>query len=124
MRTEPGRHRGAGRRAAVLALVLALGCLALLGCTQSALAAAEEGEMLIYMPYGLVHFVRPAEEVDEYLQEINSYDIGQVVFAMPRFKSTGALKVPKHNQEMLALWGSRIAAFNAAHATDLTLTAV
>ncbi len=106
------------------ALALVVCALALLSFAAAAFAVANPDEMLIYMPYGLIHSVRPASEVDEYLAEISSYDIGQIVFAMPRFKSTGVVKVPKHNVEMLALWASRAAAYDAEHGTDLTLTAV
>jgi hypothetical protein len=107
-----------------LALALALAALALLGAPSGACAAANPDEMLIYMPYGLIHSLHPASEVDEYLTEVDSYDIGQVLFAMPKLKSTGALKVPKHNAQMLSLYASQIAAYNAEHATALTLTAI
>ena len=43
---------------------------------------------------------------------------------MPKFKPTGALKVPKHNTEMLASWAALAAAYNAEHGSDLTVTAV
>jgi hypothetical protein len=121
-------HRSAARLPAALpralALALAMAALALLGVSATALAAANPGEMLIYMPYGLIHSLHPTSEVDESLAEVASYDIGQVVFAMPKFKSTGILKLPRHNAQMLAVWGSQMAAYNAEHATDLTLTAV
>jgi hypothetical protein len=108
-----------------LALALAAAAvLAALCLSAGADAAANPQEMLIYMPYGLIHSVHPASEVDEYLAEASSYDIGQVVFAMPRLKSSGTLKVPKHNAQMLALYASQEAAYNAEHGTDLTLTAV
>jgi hypothetical protein len=107
-----------------MALAVATVALAALGCSAVASAAANPGEMLIYMPYGLIHSVRPASEVDGYLAEVSSYDIGQIVFAMPKFKPTGALKVPKHNAQMLALYATRIAAYNTEHGTEETLTAV
>jgi hypothetical protein len=109
---------------ALAALALTTTALALLGFSASALALANPQEMLIYMPYGLVHSVHPASEVDEYVAEVASYDIGQVVFAMPKFKSTGILKVPRHNGEMLAVWGSQMASYDAEHGADLALTAV
>jgi hypothetical protein len=118
---QGSRRRVAGPRAA---LALAAAALALLGFSASASAAANPEEMLIYMPYGLIHFVRPASEVDEHLAEVDAYDIGQIVYAMPKFKSTGVLKVPKHNAQMLALYASRIAAYNAEHGSELSLTAV
>lgn len=89
-----------------------------------AAAAADPQEMLIYMPYGLIHSLHPAAEVDEYLAEIDSYDIGQVVFAMPKFKPTGVLTVPKHNRGMLSSWVGLAAAYDAEHGSELSLTAV
>jgi hypothetical protein len=91
-----------------------------------AVASLSEREALIYMPYGLVHFVRPAAEVDGYLAEVDSYGIGQLVFAMPKFKAgkQGALKVPKHNAQMLAEWASRASAYDAEHGAQLSITAV
>jgi hypothetical protein len=111
--------------AAVIALVAATLLLgAALGSPPRAAAAANPQDSLIYMPYGLVHFVRSDSEVDGYLAEVASYDIGQVIFAMPKFKPTGILKVPKHNKEMLARWSSRAAAYDAEHGAALSLTAV
>jgi hypothetical protein len=118
------RHRGV--RALPVALALsALLSIAALAPTQAA-ASLSEREALIYMPYGLVHFVRPAAEVDGYLAEVNSYGIGQLVFAMPKFKASkqGALKVPKHNAQMLAEWSSRAATYDAEHGAQLSITAV
>lgn len=112
------------RRGVPLWLALAVALLALLGSAARACAAADPDEMLIYMPYGLIHSLRPASEVDEYLAQVSSYDIGQIVFAMPKFKPTGALKVPRHNSEMLARWTALAAAYDGEHATDLTVTAV
>ena len=107
-----------------LALALALAMLAMLVLSPGASADANAGEMLMYMPYGLIHSLHSAPEVDEYLTEVNSYDIGQVVFAMPKFKPTGLLKVPKHNQEMLALWASQAAALDAEQGDELAVTVV
>jgi hypothetical protein len=100
--------------------------LALLGPSPraAAAAAASPDEMLIYMPYGLIHSLRPSSQVEEYLAEVHSYDIGQVIFAMPKFKPTGVLRVPKHNREMMSRWASATVDYNAEHGTDFTLTAV
>jgi hypothetical protein len=124
MSTGDYLRNACGRRLPVLAIALSVTGLALFGCAAAASAAANPEEMLIYMPYGLIHSLHPAAEVDEYLAEVNSYDIGQIVFAMPKFKSTGLVKVPKHNAEMLALYAHEVAAYNALNGTDLTLTAV
>jgi hypothetical protein len=119
------RHGGRRRvRGSWTGLALVVAALTLLCGASSASAAANSDEMLIYMPYGLIHFVRPASEVDEHLAEVSSYDIGQIVFAMPKFKSSGLLKVPKHNAKMLALYAGQIAEYNAEHATEESLTVV
>jgi hypothetical protein len=68
--------------------------------------------------------VRPASQVDGYLAEVDSYELGQIVFAMPKFKKLGALKVPKHNREMLVRWSQRAAAYDSGHGSSLSLTAV
>jgi hypothetical protein len=111
-------------RRAILCAVAVVGLTGALGSPASAPAAANPEDMLIYMPYGLVHFVRSTSEVDHYIAEVDSYSIGQVIFAMPKFKTTGTLKVPKHNREMLVRWGSRVAAYDAAHKAHLSLTVV
>jgi hypothetical protein len=87
-------------------------------------ATANQQDSLIYMPYGLIHSVRPASQADGHLAEVDSYGIGQLVFAMPKFKRLGVLKVPKHNREMLVRWSDRAAAYDAEHASSLSLTAV
>ena len=124
-----GRERSRRQRCAraalapfVLAALLGIAALA----PAPAAASLSESEALIYMPYGLVHSVRPAAAVDGYLAEVDSYGIGQIVFAMPKFKPAkqGLLKVPKPNQQMLALWASRAAAYDGEHGAQLSLTAV
>jgi hypothetical protein len=111
-----------------LPLALAAALLAALAFSVSAaapaIAAADPQEMLIYMPYGLIHSLHPASEVEEYLAEVDSYDIGQIVFAMPTFKQTGALTVPRHNREMLASWVGLAAAYDVEHGSELSVTAV
>jgi hypothetical protein len=115
-----GRHRRPA-----LAAALSIAVLFVLACAAGASAAADPGEMLIYMPYGLIHSLHPASEVDEYVAEVDAYDIGQIVFAMPKFKpTTGTVKLPKHNAQMLQLYAHEIAAYNTRNGTDMTLTAV
>lgn len=112
-------------RAIIAAFAVLVICVALL-CyfAASALATADPSEDLIYMPYGLIHSAHPAAEIDECLQQVDSFEIGQIVYAMPKFKNEGALKVPKQNSRMLALWSSRIAAYDEARGRDLDLTVV
>lgn len=83
------------RRPAVLQLTsIVLVALALAAMPTSALAVSRPADMLIYMPFGLVHSLHPEAEVDEYLAEIDAYGIAQVVFAAPRFKASGILEDP------------------------------
>jgi hypothetical protein len=96
-----------------------------LGLPASASAAANPAETLTYEPYGLVHFIHPAAEVNGFLADLDSYGIGQALLQLPTFKTkTGARKVPKHTMTMLSLWSSQAVAYNAAHGTDLSVTAV
>jgi hypothetical protein len=105
----------------MLALLALCASFALAGEAQ---AAANPADSLIYMPYGLIHSIHPVEQVDDYLAEIDSYRIGQVIFAMPKFKRLGVLKLPKHNREMLLRFSSRAAAYDTEHGASLELTAV
>src|ERR1700759_1936115 len=107
-------------RLAMLASLL----VAALGVPAQASGAADPQAMLIYMPYGLLPSLRPVTAVEGYLAEVDSYGIGQIVFAMPKFKKLGVLKVPKHNREMLLRWASVAAAYDAEHGGAMSLTAV
>jgi hypothetical protein len=122
-RVQRGAIRRALGSARLLCAAIAL-VAATLGAATPARAAANPEDMLIYMPYGLVHSVRPASQVDGYLAQVDSYDIGQFVFAMPKFKKLGVLKVPKHNREMLVRWSERAAAYDTQHGAHMSLTAV
>jgi hypothetical protein len=125
---EKARKHGHGTRRAGRPAWLWLAAIAVLAATLAAAAparaSAREQDSLIYMPYGLVHSVRPANEVDGYLAEVAPYGIGQLIFATPKISKLGAVKVPKHNREMLIRWSARAVAYDAAHGTALSVTAV
>jgi hypothetical protein len=104
---------------AVIALLATM--LAAAGPAQ---ASIDPQEALIYMPYGLVHSLHPAEEVDEALAEVDSHRIGQLIFATPKVSMKGIVKVPRHNREMLRRWSTRAAAYDVAHGAALSTTAV
>jgi hypothetical protein len=87
-------------------------------------AAANPADSLIYMPYGLVHSLHSSEQVDGWLAEVDSYGIGQLIFATPKVTKAGVVKVPKHNREMLQRWSSRAGAYDAAHGASLGITLV
>jgi hypothetical protein len=110
-----------------LALTFAVAALfvaAVLGSPTRVLAAVNPDEMLTYMPPGLVHNKRTAAEVDAYLAELTSYDIGQPLLQMPRFKKNGTVMLPGRERQTLSIWVSQAAAYNAEHGTDTTVTAV
>lgn len=115
--------RRAGRSARLLCTAIAL-IAATLGPAATARATANAQDTLIYMPYGLVHSVRPASEVDGYLAQVDSYDLGQIVFATPKVSKQGVVKVPRPNREMLQRWSSGAAAYDAAHGASLLVTLV
>lgn len=98
--------------------------IAALAVPSQASGAVDGQDMLIYMPYGLVHSLHSATAVEGYLAEVDSFGISQIVVAMPKFKKLGVLKVPKHNREMLVRWASGAAAYDAAHGSAMSLTAV
>jgi hypothetical protein len=76
------------------------------------------------MPYGLVHSLHSTEVVDEALGEVDSYGIGQLIFATPKVTKAGVVKVPKRNREMLQRWSSQAAAYDAAHGATLGIVLV
>ncbi|MHB8234430.1 MAG: hypothetical protein ACYDHT_07235 [Solirubrobacteraceae bacterium] len=110
-------------RRALLCTTIAL-LAATLATASPAGAAANEQDSLIYMPYGLVHSLHPTEVVDEALAEVDSFGIGQLIFATPKVTKRGVVKVPKPNREMLKRWSARAAAFDAAHGASLGITLV
>jgi hypothetical protein len=121
---------GVGRRtrAGIIALLVATACLCAVASIvwpARTLTASNPTDTLTYEPYGFVHSIRPASQVDGYLGDLDSHGIGQALLQMPKFKSkTGLLKMPGHNRTMLSLWASRAAAYNLAPGTHLVVTAV
>jgi len=113
--------RGA-RRAALGALLALLLCSAT--GASSALAAANPQDTLTYMPTELVHSIWTPSQVDGFLSGLASYDIGQALLQMPRFKRKGTLVLPASNQQMLGVWARAAAAHDSEHGTELTVTAV
>ncbi len=98
--------------------------LVAIGSPASAGAALDPQDSLIYMPYGLVHSLHSTEVVDEALGEVDTYGLGQLIFATPKVTKTGIVKLPKHNREMLQRWSSRAAAYDSAHGAALGVTLV
>jgi hypothetical protein len=123
-RIRPAVARHAGIRCASAFVTLASLVLIALGSPASAGAAIDAQDALIYMPYGLVHSLHSNEVLDEALAEVDSYRIGQLIFATPKVTKTGVVKVPKRNREMLERWSGRAAAYDAAHGATLEITLV
>jgi hypothetical protein len=116
--------RQVGRRMALASVIVALLVGAALGSPARASAVADANETLTYMPTGLVHNKRTASEVNSYLADLSSYDVGQPLLQMPGFKKTGILKLPLKEKKTLSIWVSQAAAYNAEHGTGMTVTAV
>ncbi len=116
--------RGCPRGAAVALVAAVIVAVGALGMASRAQATANPSDSLIYMPYGLIHSIHSVEQVDGYLAEIDHYGFGQFIFAMPKFKAGGALKLPRHNREMLLRFSARAGVYDAEHGTSLALTAV
>lgn len=100
----------------------------MLGAASAAPAGASAGptpgDLLTYVPYKLVHAVRPPSHVDRWLRQLDSYGIDQPFLQTPRFSQTGVLTVPRRDRIMLARWSDRSEAYNAEHGTELEVTAV
>jgi hypothetical protein len=119
-------RRLGGRARRPMALLPAAAAL-FLGCAlgaPSALGAANPQDTLTYMPTELVHSIWTPSQVDGFLGDLASYDIGQALLQMPRFKKKGTVVVPASNREMLGVWANTAAAYNAEHGTQLAVTAV
>ncbi len=111
-----------GRAAALLVIAtLAAGGL---GRPATALASANQAQMLTYMPTELIHSPQSAEQVDGHLAELDSFDIGQALFQMPRFKKNGKLKLPSSNAQMLTLWSDCASTYDSEHGAEISVTAV
>ncbi len=86
---------------------------------------ANPDDTLTYEPYGLVHQLHSAAKVDGYLSDLDSYGVGQALLQTPRFKNTrgsqGSAQRPHHARRA---GRSEAAAYNAAHGTHITVTAV
>jgi hypothetical protein len=123
-RIRPAVARQLCIRCAAATVALASLVLIALGSPASAGAAIDAQDALIYMPYGLVHSSHSSEVLDEALAEVDSYEIGQLIFATPKVTKAGVVKVPKRNREMLERWSSRAAAYDAAHGASLAITLV
>jgi hypothetical protein len=109
---------------AVLLAGAALLLAGALGTPARALGAANPQETLTYMPTELVHSIWTPAQVDGFLGELSSYDIGGALLQMPKFKKNGTLSVPASNLQMLNVWASQAGAYDAEHGTKLTVTAV
>ncbi len=117
--------RPGAREWAPLATTLVLAaCLLAAVIPSAALALADSGRLLTYMPTEEVHAVRAASELDGYMSHLDEYDIGQALLQMPKFKPNGKLKLPTYERETLALWVQQAARHNAEHATHVLVTAV
>jgi hypothetical protein len=98
-----------GRRGLlVVNLMAALAACAALG--GSASAALAPSEALTYMPTEAFYSQRSPAEVDDRLQQLADYGVGQALFNTPRLKGKGTLVLNGAEEQMLSLWSQRAAA--------------
>lgn len=107
-----------------VAALAAICSAALMGLvTPGAGAALAPDEALTYIPFGFVHNKQPPRLVEETLEQLDAYGIGQNLLPLPRLKRDGTLKLSRNELAMLSLWVSETNAYNGAHATGIVPTA-
>lgn len=106
----------------MLAGAAAVVCLLASGAASASAALAPE-EALTYIPYGFVHNEQPPAVIEETLEALDRYGIGQNLLPLPKLKPNGTLKLNKRELKMLAAWVSGTAAYNAAHGTSILAVA-
>jgi hypothetical protein len=105
-------------------LVAILFGLAGLGAPARASALAQPQDTLTYMPTGLFFARRSPAEVHAYLEQLDSYGIGQALLQMPVLKRNGTLKLKGHEAQMIPVWAQDAAGYDLEHEADLSVTAV
>ncbi len=113
---------GVAARRAGRALALIAGLLAVVPASAGAIAPAQQ--MLTYLPTEMVHSLWSSEQVEGFIGDLHEYDIGQALLQMPGFKRKGTLVLPASNEQMLRLWSTTAASYEAAHEQPVTVTAV
>lgn len=111
------------RAARVLASIVLLSAV-LVAMPGTARAALSAPEGLTYLPNGFVTSLKTNAQVDDYLASLDAYGIGQALLQLPGFQKAGSFSLSAHMQTMLARWTARANAYNAAHGTDVAVTAV
>ena len=118
-------HVGVSRgRAVRLSLALVAVALLLALSAGGASARLDPEDALTYIPNGYIHNTHEASEVDEILAALDSHGIDQAILPMPKLKRDGTMKVPRKEARMIPLWVSRVAAYDAAHTSNLSMVAV
>lgn len=86
--------------------------------------SVDPADTLTYMPAQMVNSTMTSQQVATILGELGDYGIGQALLQMPRFTKKGTVKLPQTNGEMLGVWSSEAASYDAEHGADLSVTAV
>jgi hypothetical protein len=98
-------------------------CLISLALT-AVMQGGQVDNMLTYEPYRMVHSRLRAATVNRFLAQLDAHNIGQAFLQTPQFDDAGRLTIPKVDQTMFGLWVQQATTYNAAHGTDITVTAI
>jgi hypothetical protein len=111
---------GRGRGSLLAATAAVIGALA---AAPAAGATLAPGEALTYIPHGFVHGTQPPALVEETLEGLDRYGIGQSLFPVKSFRKNGVLKLSKRESAMLARWVAATRAYDEAHGAGIVAVA-
>jgi hypothetical protein len=109
-----------GRRVWLCACMTALAML----LTAAPALAVDPAETQTYIPFGFIHNEHGPALVDETLEHLSAYGIGQALLPVPKFKKDGTFKLSRKETRTIPQWAALTKAYDLEHATDLVATAV
>jgi hypothetical protein len=104
-------------------LCACLTALAMLLAVAPALAV-DPAETQTYIPFGFIHNEHGAALVDETLEQLSSYGIGQALLPVPRFTKDGTFKLSRTEARTIPQWASLTKAYDLENGAGLVATAV
>jgi hypothetical protein len=86
--------------------------------------AVDPAETQTYIPFGFIHNEHGPALVNETLEQLDSYGIGQALLPLPKFKKDGTFKLSRKETRTIPQWAALTKAYDLEHGTDLVATAV
>ena len=117
-----GRRAG-GRRGRLAAAGAGMLAALALSAAPGADAALAPQEALTYIPAGFLHNEHPPAVLEETLEALDAYGIGQNLLPLKNFKKNGALKLSKHERTKFARWTAATSAYDEAHGAGIVAVA-